>query len=164
MSFQFVKREHAALHPGQSAVIQLGEKSVGWLGAIHPSIEQKLSLNSPTFVFEIALNAFDQGKIPKFQVLSQFPSIRRDIAIVVDQSISFSEVKDCVTDVAPYYLHNIHLFDVYVGKGIDSGRKSLALGLTFQDLNRTLNDLDVDSAVTEIIATLNHKLGATLRS
>ena len=164
VSFQFVKREHAALHPGQSAVIQLGEKSVGWLGAIHPSIEQKLSLNSPTFVFEIALNAFDQGKIPKFQVLSQFPSIRRDIAIVVDQSISFSEVKDCVTDVAPYYLHNIHLFDVYVGKGIDSGRKSLALGLTFQDLNRTLNDLDVDSAVTEIIATLNHKLGATLRS
>jgi phenylalanyl-tRNA synthetase beta chain len=162
--FEISPATHPALHPGQSAAIKLRDQVVGYLGALHPSLEQDLDFPSQVFVFEVDFAAIEQGSVAKFQPLSQFPSIRRDIAIVIEDTISFSQVRECVYSVAPDTLQNLQLFDVYKGKGIDSGRKSLALGLTFQDLKRTLNDIDVDTAIKGIIASLDKKLGATLRS
>ena len=105
-----------------------------------------------------------QSEIPHFEEIPKFPSIKRDLAIVVDEGVSAQLVSDCIRRVSTAMLTNLKLFDVYQGKGIDSGRKSLAFSLTLQDRDRTLTDQDVDVAIDEILSTLNRELGATLRT
>ena len=161
--FTFQHEPHPVLHPGQSAAIFRQNHLVGWLGALHPSVEQALDLSQRVYVFEIEASALGEGSVPKFAPLSRYPSIRRDIALVVDEAISAAEVLDCIRLCGSEYLTNIELFDVYVGEGIDSGRKSLALGLTLQDLSRTLKDNEIEQELNQILSVLNNKLGATLR-
>jgi len=161
--FTFQHESHPVLHPGQSAAIYRQNRLAGWLGALHPSVDQALGLTQRVYVFEIEVAALSDGRVPKFAPLSRYPSIRRDIALVVDESISASEVLDCIRLCGSEYLTNIELFDVYVGEGIDSGRKSLALGLTLQDLSRTLKDTEIEQELNQILSVLNSKLGATLR-
>jgi phenylalanyl-tRNA synthetase beta chain len=161
--FNFQHESHPVLQPGQSAAIYRQNRLVGWVGALHPSVEQALGLSQRVYVFEIEGAALSDGRVPKFMPLSRYPSIRRDIALVVDESISAAEVLDCIRLCGSEYLTNIELFDVYVGEGIDSGRKSLALGLTLQDLSRTLKDTEIEQVLNQILSVLNSKLGATLR-
>ena len=161
--FRFQLELNPVLHPGQSAAIYRHDRVVGWLGALHPSVEQALGLSQGAYVFEIEAAALTEGRVPAFTPVSRYPSIRRDIALVVDQAVSADEVIDCIHLSASEYLTNIELFDVYVGEGIDSGRKSLALGLTLQDLSRTLKDNEVEQELEQILGILNKKLGATLR-
>ncbi|MFP4611560.1 MAG: phenylalanine--tRNA ligase subunit beta [Thiohalophilus sp.] len=162
--FRFDADEHhPALHPGQAAVILREGSPVGRLGALHPGLQQALGLTQRVYLFEIAQAALAARRLPAFVPLSKYPSIRRDIAIVLDEVISAQKVKDCIAKAGSRRLTNIELFDVYVGEGIDSGRKSLALGLTLQDLSRTLKDTDVESEISTILAALDRELGATLR-
>jgi len=161
--FRFVAESHPALHPGQSARIYLGEQPVGWLGAIHPTLERELDLHGQTYVFEIEAKALCTRNVAKFMEISKFPAIRRDLAVVVEDSVSATEVLDCIRSVAPESLVNLKLFDVYQGEHIDSGRKSLALGLTLQTQSRTLTDEEVDAAIKTVVNTLGTRLGATLR-
>ncbi|MDZ7662851.1 phenylalanine--tRNA ligase subunit beta [Thiohalophilus sp.] len=154
---------HPALHPGQAAVILREGRPVGRLGALHPALQQSLGLSQRVYLFEITQAALVERRLPAFVPLSKYPSIRRDIAIVLDEVISAQKVKDCIEKAGSKRLTNIELFDVYVGEGIDSGRKSLALGLTLQDLSRTLKDTDVESEISTILTALNRELGATLR-
>jgi len=163
-AIEFRKEAHPALHPGQSARIYRDTIAIGWLGAINPNLLKNLDLSVQSYVFEVELAAIMQGIVPKYTEVSKFPSIRRDLAIVVDRHIEFGVVSLCVEKIASKLLKKLQCFDVYMGKGIDSGRKSLALGLTFQDLTRTLNDDDVDAEITRILTTLEKELGATLRS
>ena len=114
-------------------------------------------------VFEIDQESLLQAGIPKFVSLSKFPSIRRDIALVLDQAISAQAVEDCIKKYASEWLIDLKLFDVYMGKGIDSGRKSLALGLTLQDNSRTLTDTEVDNFIDKIVSGLESRIGASLR-
>ena len=161
--FRVQPESNPVLHPGQSAAIYRHERIVGWLGALHPLVEQALGLSQRAYVFEIEAVALTEGRVPAFAPVSRYPSIRRDIALVVDEGVSAAEVIDCIHFSASEYLTNIELFDVYVGEGIDSGRKSLALGLTLQDLSRTLKDNEVEQELEQILSILNKKLGATLR-
>ncbi|MDZ7804435.1 phenylalanine--tRNA ligase subunit beta [Thiohalophilus sp.] len=154
---------HPALHPGQAAVIRHSDRVVGRLGALHPALQQQLGLSQRVYLFEIDQGILTERRLPAFVSLSKYPSIRRDIAIVVDENIGAQKVKDCIEKAASGWLRNIELFDVYVGEGIDSGRKSLALGLTLQDLSRTLKDKDVESELSSILTALDRELGATLR-
>jgi len=176
--FIFVADRHPALHPGQTAKIlrhtQLNQKhadnkseeseEIGWLGTLHPAISKKLGVEQPIYLFEIKLAAVMQHEIPHFEEIPKFPSIKRDLAIVVDEGVSAQVVSDCIRRVSTVMLTNLKLFDVYQGKGIDSGRKSLAFSLALQDRDRTLADQDVDVAIDEILSTLNRELGATLRT
>jgi phenylalanyl-tRNA synthetase beta chain len=152
------------LHPGQAATIYTdnGEK-IGCLGALHPQIENQLGLSQRVFVFELALKCFENAQIPSFTPLSKYPSIRRDLAVVIDEEITLNQLKDVVKSAATPILDNLQLFDVYQGKGIDSGRKSVAFGLTFQEQSRTLEEADVEEAMAPIMKALTEKLGATLR-
>ena len=161
--FAFRVEAHPVLHPGQSAAIYRRERCVGWLGALHPSVEQALGLSQRVYVFEIEAAAVSEGRVPQFMPLSRYPSIRRDIAVVVDQAILAADVLHCIRLCGSEYLTNVELFDVYVGEGIDSGRKSLALGLTLQDLSRTLTDSEIEQELNQILSELHSKLGATLR-
>jgi phenylalanyl-tRNA synthetase beta chain len=127
-------------------------------------VSHQLDLPQPVFVFELKLAAVMQRAIPHFEDIPKFPSIKRDLAIVVDEGIDAQTVSDCIQGASTAMLTNLKLFDVYQGKGIDSGRKSLAFSLTLQDKERTLTDQDVDVAIDEILSSLSRELGATLRN
>ena len=165
----FSSQRHTALHPGQSAKIvrhgrqQGGSQDIGWIGALHPAIEKKLGLPQRVYLFEISMSAITTRHVPRYRELSKFPAIKRDLAIVVDESITSQSVHECIRRAAPDMLTNFKLFDVYRGKGIDSGRKSLAYSLTLQNLERTLTDEEVEAVMSGIMQNLNKELGATLR-
>lgn len=151
--FQFEANQHQILHPGQTAAIRdLAAKDqpiIGWIGALHPRLQKKLGLSHNAYLFEIIMKNIEEGAIPAFKPLSKFPAIRRDIAIVMDEAVTAQEVQNCIKEVAGETLSQFELFDVYRGEGIDFGRKSLALGLTLQDLTRTLTDTDVDKELNK---------------
>jgi phenylalanyl-tRNA synthetase beta chain len=114
-------------------------------------------------VFELDLEALEVGELPAFRPLSRFPAIRRDIAVLVGREISADALLGCVQAAAGELLQGLLLFDVYAGKGIDQGRKSVAMGLTLQDPSRTLKDVDVDAIVASVVQRLASEFGATLR-
>ena len=154
--------EHPALHPGQTAAIYVNGKQVGLLGALHPGLQTRLEVGE-VLLFEIELAALMAGRIPAYEDISRFPAIRRDLAIVVAEDIAAASVLKTVQKVAGKLLVNIQLFDVYRGEGVDSGRKSLALGLTLQDSSRTLKEAEVDSLMAQIVSTLGAEVGGELR-
>ncbi len=161
--FRFVTAEHPALHPGQTARIERGSRMVGLLGMLHPALAADLDIGGNAFLFEIALAELEQGRLPAFKALSRFPAIRRDLAILVDEQVSFELVRDCVAAEASDLLREVVLFDVYQGQNIDSGRKSLALGLILQASSQTLTDQEVDQTISRVLARLESELGARLR-
>ncbi len=163
-AYTFSAKPHPVLHPGQSALISHEKKGdVGWVGALHPGLIKELGLSQQVYLFELPLSAMATTRVPAFEPLSRFPAIRRDLAIVVDRTISALNVQETIKKSAPGTLTNLELFDIYTGEGIDSGRKSLALGLTFQDLSRTLTDNDIETAMGRILGVLKSELKATLR-
>jgi len=167
--FMFTSAPHPALHPGQSACITRADsgESVGWVGAIHPALESELGLTGRVFLFELLVGdgatGIGQASLPRFRELSKYPAVRRDIALIVDEATPAQAVSACITGAAGGLLQNLQLFDVYRGKGIDSGRKSLALGLTWQDSSRTLTDGDIDTLMEQVVNKLRVDFGAKLR-
>lgn len=162
-SFQFEIAEHPSLHPGQSAKISRNGEELGWIGMLHPEIEQKLGLNGRTYLFEIKLNGLLEGRLPAFKALSKYPSIRRDLAIVVDEKVSFEQIRAEIRRVSSEIVKDILLFDVYTGEKVDSGRKSLALSLILQETSHTLTDPEVESAVEIVLTALKETYNALLR-
>ena len=160
---RFKPGQHPALHPGQTAEIQLDGNRIGLVGVLHPEAQSRLGLDRSVILFELKQTALRNGKIPNFHEFSRFPSIRRDLAIVVNESTPAQAVMDCVQKAAGGMLVNLELFDEYRGKGIDSGRKSLALGLTLQDSSRTLNEDDVEQLMAQVMSALKSGLGAQPR-
>ena len=162
-AFTFVPGKHPALHPGQTARIERDGREVGYVGAIHPELSKTLGLDRPVFVFELILAEVALGKMPKFQELSRFPEVRRDLALLADREVAASAVLDVIRENAGEWLTDLRLFDVYQGKGIDPHRKSLAVGLTWQHPSRTLNDDEVNTTTQNILTSLEQRLNATLR-
>ena len=161
--FSFVADRHVALHPGQTARIERNGETVGYIGALHPSLVKQLDLNGPVYLFEVSLEAVTGGKLPRFSSLSKFPESRRDLAVVADQETGFDAIRQVVEAEAGEFLKQVTLFDVYQGQGIEPGRKSLALGLTWQHPSRTLNEEEINSAVSAVVSALRERCGATLR-
>ncbi len=162
-TLEFAVEAHPVLHPGRSARIYRDGTPLGWLGALHPAVEKQLSLPGGIYLFELDLETVLQGNVPKFTEISKYPAIRRDLAIVVAETVTASQVAKSVHAAAPESLVDLKLFDVYAGEHIDSGRKSLALGLTLQAQSRTLTDEEVDAAIEAVVSRLNADLDATLR-
>ncbi|TON01723.1 phenylalanine--tRNA ligase subunit beta, partial [Vibrio parahaemolyticus] len=157
------KKANPALHPGQSAAIIVDGKEVGVIGTVHPELERKFGLNGRTIVFEIEWSAINSKVIPEAVALSKFPSNRRDIAVVVDETVASGDIVNACLEQGGEFLKDAKLFDVYVGKGVEEGKKSLAIALTLQSLERTLEDADIAGAVDAIVAHVSEKFGAALR-
>ncbi len=157
------KKANPALHPGQSAAIIVDGKEVGVIGTVHPELERKFGLNGRTIVFEIEWSAINSKVIPEAVALSKFPSNRRDIAVVVDEAVASGDIVNACLEQGGEFLKDAKLFDVYVGKGVEEGKKSLAIALTLQSLERTLEDADIAGAVDAIVAHVSEKFGASLR-
>ncbi len=163
-AFSFEPASHPALHPGQSGRILRGGEPVGWIGMLHPALRTRLDLGGEAFLFELGLAALREGVLPAFKPLSKYPAIRRDIAVVVDRGLSFHDLSQCIWAAAPHLLQRISLFDVYTGERIDSGRKSLALGLILQASSQTLTDEDVDAVLQRILDRLKAAFNAEQRA
>lgn len=154
---------HPALHPGQCAAVLKGGKKIGLMGALHPELQKQLGIKTPLFVFELLLADVMQGVVPSFEAVSKFPEVSRDLAFIVEESVQWSQVEKIIRQKAGDALTEVTLFDVYRGQGIENGSKSLALGLTWQDASRTLNDEEITSWVDNVVAALAEGLDAQLR-
>ncbi|TXR53688.1 phenylalanine--tRNA ligase subunit beta [Reinekea thalattae] len=163
VEFDFLPGKHSALHPGQCARIERDGKLVGYLGALHPNFAKLFGIKQSVYLFELRLDRIQHAELPKFSPLSKHPSTSRDLAVVVDEDVSVSGVVDSVKEMAGDDLVSLNLFDIYRGKGIDSKRKSLAFGLTWQNPSRTLTDDEVNQFMDSIINTLQTRFDASLR-
>ncbi|MGB9430210.1 MAG: phenylalanine--tRNA ligase subunit beta [Gammaproteobacteria bacterium] len=160
---QFVPASHPALHPGRSAAIRSGDRHLGWLGELHPELIRQMGLPKPVVLFELDRDALSEIPVPVFSPVSRYPSVRRDLAVIVNEDILVETLRDCVCASAPNSLQEVRIFDIYRGPGIDSGRKSVALGLILQDSSRTLTDEAADAIMSRVVERLQYELGATIR-
>ena len=160
--FSFEPAALSCLHPGRTARILREGRPVGWLGELHPSLVKELDSVHTPVLFELDVAALTVVR-PAYREISRLPQVRRDLAVVVDESVSLSRLAERVTLAASSLLRDLRVFDVYRGPGIEAGRKSIALGLIFQDISRTLTDDDVASLVAAVVADLRASLNASIR-
>lgn len=152
-----------AMHPGQCLEIISNGNVVGKLGALHPQLQQTFALPNTAYMFEIDYLALVKGRVPSFNMFSKFPAVRRDMALLVDNSINSAQIEKTITQVAGTLLNDLILFDLYQGKGIPEGQKSMALGLVLQHPDRTLTDMEVNTVFDNVIEALSREYNATLR-
>lgn len=155
---------HSALHPGQSARVYLHGKAIGWLGKLHPKWQQHYALTKNTMMFDLSLADLLQSKVAKYREVSKFLPIRRDIAVLVDINLPVQTIVEAVALAKIPLLHQIQLFDVYVGKGVPENKKSLAFLVLMQDTHKTLVDTEVEAAMAELLNLLVKKFDASLRN
>ena len=160
----FVSASHPALHPGQTACILIDGVEAGWLGVLHPRLGDELDLSNEVMLFELSLDPLIHDRPALYQPISKYPQIRRDLSLLVDNDISATQIEQAVRDVvAEAWLKSFDVFDVYIGEGIPSGKKSLAIALTLQDNHRTLVDAEINTIIGAIIKKLDEEFGIILR-
>ena len=150
-------------HPGRSADIWRDGERIGWIGELHPRLRAAMDIDVPAIGFELDLAALSRRAPARAEASSKYPSVRRDLSLLVPEAVSWQALSDAVRAVAGPGLREVRLFDRYVGKGVDSGFKSLTMGLILQEESRTLTEREVDDVVAGVIATLARDHGATIR-
>ena len=162
-AIEFRSADRAWLHPGRSAEILADGRSIGRVGGLHPRLAKALDLDEDVQVFELDLAAVVAGRVPRAEPLSRFPSVRRDIAVVVPVEVASAKVEQAVRASLGKVLAELRVFDQYLGPNLGSGAKSLAIGLILQDDSRTLTDQDADRCVTQAVTALERECHARLR-
>jgi len=167
-AYHFAAEQNPALHPGQSARIYKGEQPVGWMGTLHPNVAKAMDVKTTCILFELEFAAISSAKVPEFEVLSKFPAIRRDIAVIIDDETDSSAIINGIRQTVANKLSqqskvNVELFDVYIGDGVEAGKKSLAISLSVQEQSRTLKDDEIDSLIQAVLIDLEQQHGAKLR-
>jgi len=155
---------HPALHPGQSADIlnAQGEK-IGLMGMLHPALEKQLDFDTPVFLFELDQALVFKKQVPTFAALSKFPSVRRDMALLVKEEVTSAEITKCIHDCNEKVIQDVLIFDIYRGEGVENGYKSVALSLMLQDFTQTLSDSEIDAIFSRVLTALKKIINAKLR-
>ncbi len=159
--------EPAALshfHPGRSAQILIAGNAIGTIGALHPALNKALDLPGDVYAFELDLSALPARQLPAAQPVSRFPSVRRDLALVVPETLNWADIQACSHRVLGPRLQSVSLFDVYRGAGLPAGTKSLAIGLILHEFSRTLNDSEIEQSMSSLLTALAQDCQATLRA
>lgn len=154
---------HSVFHPGQSLAYVYQGVRIATAGVLHPSLVQKLGFRVAPIMFEITCPDSIKTSVPSFKPLSKFPAVRRDLSVVVDEKIRSEEVLSACEEASGELLRDLQLFDVFRGQGIDSDKKSLALGLIFQASSRTLTEDEIETSVQRVLKRLSNDFDATLR-
>jgi phenylalanyl-tRNA synthetase beta chain len=166
-TLSFEKTSHSALHPGRNARIVLDGREIGFLGELHPQWVQKYELagsgNGAPVVFEIDLDACLTLVMPAYREVSRFPAVTRDVALTVAREQALGPLLEALRAAGPNFVQEICLFDVYQGKGLPEGQKSLAFRIVMQDTERTLADAEVDAVVAKLVEVAGTKFGGALR-
>ena len=155
--------QHPALAPGQTASVSLDGKVLGVVGRLHPKLARELDLPKPLFLADLALSPLLCGQVTAFKAISRYPRVLRDLAIVVDDGVAWQQIVDAITGLADARIQSVELFDVYRGTGVPEGRQSLALSLSLQDPEKTLDDTAIQELVDQVVQVLNEQTGAELR-
>lgn len=154
---------HPFAHPGRSADVYREGVCIGWIGQVHPQVQQAMAMDAEVYGFELELDALLSRSLPRAASLSRYPSVRRDLAFVVPEAVSWETLQTCVQQAAGAALRGLYLFDRYAGKGVETGFKSLAMALILQDESRTLTDQDVDAVVAAVVAAASAQHAAMIR-
>jgi phenylalanyl-tRNA synthetase beta chain len=158
--YSYTLSTQESLHPGISADILLDRKKIGYIGKVHPSIRK-----DDIYIFELSLESLNVPVKPlKFKPYSKLPSIKKDLAFIVDKSVMAEEIEKIIKHAGSRLLTNIEVFDVYTGENVEEGKKSVAFNLTFEDSNKTLTDEEVTEVFNKIINEVETKLNAKLRN
>ena len=160
---RFEAAEHPALHPGRSAKATLDGVAIGWVGELHPRLQQDYDFPYAPMVFELNLDKITARNVPVFHEISRQPLVRRDLSVEVAESVTAQAMLDVLKKCAPSYVSKVALFDVYRGKGIDSDKKSIAFKVLLQDTDKTLTDADVEAAIAQLLQVLQEQFQAKLR-
>jgi phenylalanyl-tRNA synthetase beta chain len=160
----FERVEHPALHPGRSAAIVLDGLSVGIIGEIHPRWVDKYELSIAPVIVELDMSVLLQACLPRYVEVSRFPAVMRDLALVVAEDLPAGQLLEGLRRCAPAIVVSVELFDLYIGEGIEAGRKSLAFRVVMQDTRRTLADAEVDAALAVMIGNAEQEYAARLRA
>ncbi|WP_373686477.1 phenylalanine--tRNA ligase subunit beta [Acinetobacter sp. YH12094] len=163
LNVEYVRSERTWLHPGQSAEILVNGQSIGYFGRLHPSLEDELDL-AITWVAELDQSAVLQTYVSNFTELSRFPSVRRDIALLISDKINVSEIQQLIEKTGGELLDAVWLFDVYTGQGVEEGKRSLAFAIQWQHPTRTLEDAEIKTGMDNILQVLENTYQATLRA
>jgi phenylalanyl-tRNA synthetase beta chain len=163
LELRFERSPSSALHPGRAATISIAGKRVGQLGELHPRWQQKYDLPIAPILFELDVSAVSDIKPPWYRPASRMQAIRRDIAVVVDESVEIQAILDAVKVVKSDTIIEFSPFDLYRGESVGAGKKSVAFRILMQDTDRTLVDSDADNKVAEILKVIHQEFGATLR-
>ncbi len=160
---RFEACERPFLHPGQAADVVVDGAVTGWVGALHPACQKALGLKTRVFAFELDLASISNREIPHANNISSFPLVRRDLAFLVPEGVSFAEIDAVTREVAGTLLTDLIIFDQFSGQGVEKGYKSLAIGLILQDVSSTLTDEVVESVIDRVVKGLDSRLEAQLR-
>ena len=160
---EFKRVDLASLHPGQSVEMSIDGNVVGHFGQLHPRVSAQLGLENNVYLFEIEMKNLVGRNTVNYKPASRYPFVRRDISVLFDDATPYADITSCVKQHATELLSNLQLFDVYQSEGIEKGKKSLALGLTFQATSSTLKDEEVETIMQNVIDGLYNKFGAKLR-
>ncbi|MCK9200548.1 MAG: phenylalanine--tRNA ligase subunit beta [Gallionella sp.] len=161
-SLSFQAAQHPASHPGRSARILLDGRAIGWIGEMHPQWQQQYGLPQAVVWFEVELEALAQSHVPRAKDVSRFPPVRRDLAVLVDEAVDVQSLLDAMRGASAPSVVDIGLFDVYRGKGVEQGKKSLAFRVLLQDTQKTLTDSEIEPSIASLVAVLQQN-GAQLR-
>ncbi|AST06516.1 phenylalanine--tRNA ligase subunit beta [Anoxybacillus flavithermus] len=162
IEYKQAKREH--LHPGRTADILLDNKTIGFVGQLHPVVQKEYDLKE-TYVFELALTDLLNAEVEdiRYSPIPRFPSITRDIALVVDEHVVAGELQKAIIEAGGELLKDVSIFDVYKGDRLPEGKKSIAFSLRYYDPERTLTDEEVTNVHEQVIKAVEQQFGATLR-
>lgn len=162
-SLSWSSGEHPALAPGQTARVSINGQSIGIVGRLHPRLARELDLPKPLFLADLNLSPLLSGQVTAFKAISRYPRVLRDLAVVVDDSIAWQQIVDAVKSLGDSRIQSVDLFDVYRGTGVPEGCQSLALSLSLQDPEKTLDDVAIQEMVNQVVRTLGEQTGAELR-
>jgi len=160
----FERTNHPALHPGRAAKVLLEGKPIGWLGELHPRWQQKYELPQAPIAFELDLDALLAAPLPAYREVSKFPPVIRDLALVVDETVPAQALLEAMRSARPAVVQDLWLFDLYRGKGVDAGKKSLAFRVVMQDTSKTLTDVEAETAMAQLLQLVVERVGAKLRT
>ena len=159
----FIKSAHSFLHPGRQSEVLINNDSVGWLGQIHPRTARLFGIKKDVYVFELNINYVNSSLLPEFQSISKFPTVRRDLALVVNDVIKYSDIKKLVSNEVGDFLSELIVFDEYKGDNLEAGTKSLAIGIILQNKKATFEDKDVDKLMSKVVSSITSNLHAEIR-
>jgi len=161
---QFEPTTHPALHPGRAANVLVDGERIGWLGELHPRWQQKYELPQAPILFELDLDALLALPMPSYREVSKFPPVIRDLAVVVDETVPAQALLQAMQRSRPSVVQELRLFDLYRGKGVEAGKKSLAFRVVMQDTSKTLTDAEAEVAMAQLLQLLAGFVGARLRT
>ena len=152
------------MHPGRTAAVYLGDAYIGYVGQVHPATANAYDLKE-TYAFEIDFEAIIAApkEVITQQPIPKFPGVTRDVALLVDETVTHQQIVKTIKENGGKFLKDVHLFDIYQGKGIEDGKKSVAYSMSFLNPEATLVDEDINKAFTKLVAALETECGAAIR-